>query len=195
MRLFVGLDIEDAIGERIGRFVGGVRGFAPEARWVDAESLHVTLKFIGEQPAAALGGIQGALAQIRAELVNLEFRGCGFFPNPRSARVFWVGIQGGEQLAALAGAIDRALEPIGVPRESHAFTPHLTLARGEGRSGAPGRRRGDRSNSYFARLQEKLPSLTPEFGRMAAREFFLYRSQLSPKGSRYSKIGRFGFSE
>ena len=50
MRLFVALDIDDAIRGRIARFLDGVRGFAPDARWVRPESLHVTLKFIGEKP-------------------------------------------------------------------------------------------------------------------------------------------------
>ena len=50
MRLFIALDIADDIRERIARFMDGVREFAPDARWVRPESLHVTLKFIGEQP-------------------------------------------------------------------------------------------------------------------------------------------------
>jgi 2'-5' RNA ligase len=191
MRLFVALDIEDAIRERIARFVEGVRGFAPEARWVHVESLHVTLKFVGEQPPKSLDAVQSALAEVRNEAVTLQFRGCGFFPNPKSARVFWVGIQGGEALATLAGSVDRALETLGIPREAHAYTPHLTLARGAGGSGTPRWRNGDRENSRFAKLQEKLPSLSAEFGTMTAREFFLYQSQLSPKGSRYSKLARF----
>ena len=54
MRLFLALDIDDPICERITRFVDGVRNFFPDARWVKAESLHVTLKFIGEQPDNAV---------------------------------------------------------------------------------------------------------------------------------------------
>lgn len=192
MRLFVALDIDDEIRGRIARFVEGVRGFAPEARWVSAESLHVTLKFIGEQPEQALNAIQGALAGVRAAAVDLNFRGCGFFPNTKSARVFWIGIQGGKALAGLASSVDYALEAVGIVREAHAYTPHLTLARGGGGSGAPRWRKSDRANSQFARLQERLASLTAEFGRMTAREFFLYQSELSPKGSRYSKIATFG---
>ena len=52
MRLFVALDIDEEIRHRIARFIDGIEGFAPEARWVTPESLHVTLKFIGEQPDA-----------------------------------------------------------------------------------------------------------------------------------------------
>jgi 2'-5' RNA ligase len=47
MRLFVALDIDDNLRGRIARFLDGVRGFAPDARWARPESLHVTLKFIG----------------------------------------------------------------------------------------------------------------------------------------------------
>jgi len=50
MRLFIALDLDNPIRERISRFVEGVQNFAPDARWVKPESLHVTLKFIGEQP-------------------------------------------------------------------------------------------------------------------------------------------------
>ena len=192
MRLFVALDIDEAIRERIARFVDGVRGFAPEARWVRSESLHVTLKFIGEVASEGIDAIQGVLAGVRGEAVALEFRGCGFFPNPKSARVFWIGLQGGEPLAGLAGSVDRALEAVSIPREKHAYTPHLTLARGAGGSGAPRWPKGDHENSRFAKLQQKLASLTAEFGTMTAREFFLYQSQLSPKGSRYTKVARFG---
>jgi RNA 2',3'-cyclic 3'-phosphodiesterase len=192
MRLFAALDIDEAIRERIARFVDEVRGFAPEARWVQAESLHVTLKFIGEVAAEGINAIQGALADVRNEAITLEFRGCVFFPNPKSARVFWISIQGGDSLAGLAGSVDRALEAVAIPREKHAYTPHLTLARGTGGSGSPRWRKSDRANSQFAKLQEKLPSLTADFGTMTAREFFLYQSQLSPKGSRYAKVARFG---
>ena len=66
MRLFIALDIDDAIRERIARFVEGVRNFAPDARWVKPESLHVTLKFIGEQPDAAVDQIKQALSASRS---------------------------------------------------------------------------------------------------------------------------------
>ena len=49
MRVFIGIDLEEEIRGKIARFLEGVTGFAPEARWVHPESLHITLKFIGEQ--------------------------------------------------------------------------------------------------------------------------------------------------
>jgi RNA 2',3'-cyclic 3'-phosphodiesterase len=123
---------------------------------------------------------------------EVTFRGYGFFPTPKSARVFWLGIQAGPELSNLAGAIDEIAATLEVPRETHAFSPHLTLARKSGGSGAPAKRKGDGPDKVFQRLQEKLAAMaTPEFGTMTAREFFLYQSELSRGGSRYSKLHRF----
>jgi 2'-5' RNA ligase len=194
MRIFIALDIDDAIRQRIHRFLEGVSGFAPDARWVRPESLHVTLKFIGEKPIETVEEIKRALSSIRAQPIEISFRGYGFFPTAKAARVFWVGIESGPALSSLATAVDETTFALGVPKEDHPFTPHLTLARG-GRSGAPGRRNEDSPNKNFQRLQEKLTALpAPDFGTMSAHEFFLYQSQLSPGGSRYTKIGSFALT-
>ena len=192
MRIFFALDIDEAIRQRIQRFMEGVSGFAPDARWVRPESLHVTLKFIGEKPDEKVEEIKLAVAAVRADTIALSFCGYGFFPTPKAARVFWLGMESGPQLPALAKAVDEATSSLGIPKEDHAFTPHLTLARGGGRSGAPRWRRDDTPNKNFHLLQEKLAALPPpDFGSMAAHEFFLYQSQLSRGGSRYTKIAGF----
>jgi len=195
MRLFIALDIDDAVRERIVRFMDGVQGFAPDARWVMPESLHVTLKFIGEQPEPLVEQINTALGTVSARAAEIQFRSYGFFPTAKTARVFWIGMEAGPQLASLAAAIDDTMAPLGIPKEIRAFSPHLTLARGPGGSGSPRRRKGDRPNRVFQRLQEKLSALPgPEFGTMTAREFFLYQSQLSAKGSKYRKLARYGLA-
>jgi RNA 2',3'-cyclic 3'-phosphodiesterase len=192
MRLFVALDIDDAIRDRITRYLDGVRGFAPDARWVRPESLHVTLKFIGEKSGEEVEKIQRALEVIAADSLEMIFRGYGFFPGARAPRVFWLGIEGGVKLASLAATVDETLAPLGVEKEEHAFNAHLTLARGAGGSGSPRWSKGDGPNRGFQRLQEKLAALpAPEFGTMTAREFFLYQSQLSPRGSNYTKLAGF----
>jgi 2'-5' RNA ligase len=192
MRLFIALNIDDAIRDRISRFIEGVSGFAPDARWAKPESLHVTLKFIGEQPEEAVEKIKQSLSTMRASVTEINFRGYGFFPTARSARVFWVGMEGGPHLSALAATIDEHLFALGVAKEDRVYTPHLTLARAAGSSGSPRRSRVDLPNRIFQRLQEKLAALSaPEFGIMAAHEFFLYQSQLSPRGSKYTKLARF----
>jgi 2'-5' RNA ligase len=196
MRLFIALDIDDAIREKIRVFLDGVRGFAPDARWVRSESLHVTLKFIGEKPTETGDAVKNALAKVSASPFELSFRGYGFFPTPKSARVFWIGIQSGPELAGLAAAIDNATATLGIPHEDRAFSPHLTLARRGGGSGAPRWSTGDSPNKTFERLSGKLAAMSSlDFGTMTAREFFLYQSQLSGEGSRYTKLEAFPLRE
>jgi len=195
MRLFIALDIDNDIRQRIARFLDGVRGFAPDARWVRPESLHVTLKFIGEKPTEKVDEVKRALTAVRGETFDLSFRGFGFFPTSKAARVFWIGIQSGAALAALAGAVDEATASLGIPKEDHPFSAHLTLARGGGHSGAPGWRKADAPNRNFRLLQEKLAAMAvPEFGTMTAREFFLYQSELMRGGSRYTKVASFNLA-
>jgi RNA 2',3'-cyclic 3'-phosphodiesterase len=192
MRLFMALDIDEAIRQKIARFIEGVQPFAPDARWVKPESMHVTLKFIGEQPEDALDRMKSALESVRTDVGEIHFRGYGFFPTPKSARVFWIGMETGPELAALAAAIDAQMPSLGIAKETRPFSPHLTLARAHGGSGAPHRRKGDKPNRTFQRMQEKLAALPhPDFGSMTPREFFLYQSHLSPKGSTYTKLQRF----
>jgi RNA 2',3'-cyclic 3'-phosphodiesterase len=180
MRLFIALDIDDAIRQSIHVFMDGVRGFASDARWVRPESLHVTLKFIGEKPAEDVEKIQQVLSSVQARALDITFRRYGFFPTTKAPRVFWLGVEAGPELAKLADAVDTSTASLGIPKEDHAFSPHLTLAR-SGRSGAS-----------FKRLQEKLAALpAPEFGTMMAHEFFLFQSQPMRGGSRYTKLARF----
>lgn len=191
MRIFVALDINDSIRQRIQRFMDGVLGFAPEARWVRAESLHVTLKFIGEKPPQSVEEIKKVLAGITSQPIDLSFRGCGFFPTLKLARVFWIGVESGAELGRLASTVDHAMSQLGIPKEDHAFSPHLTLARG-GKSGSPRWQKGDGPNAAFRGLQEKLSAMPPpEFGSMTVHEFCLYESKLSPGGAQYTNIGRY----
>jgi RNA 2',3'-cyclic 3'-phosphodiesterase len=192
MRVFIALDIDDAVRSRLETFLDGVRGFAPDARWVRPESMHVTLKFIGEKSFEGVEEIKHALTAIRAGAIEISFRGYGFFPTSKAPRVFWIGIAGEPDLAALAKLVDETTAALGVPQEEHEFSPHLTLAR-RGGSGAPRWRKGDGPNPAFQDLQKRLAAMpAAEFGTMTAREFFLYQSQLMPGGACYTKIASFG---
>jgi len=191
MRIFIALDIDEAIRDGIARFLDGVRGFAPDARWVRPESLHVTLKFIGETAPENVDPIKEKLKAVEANAIEMNIRGSGFFPGAKSPRIFWLGIEAGPSLAALASTVDDRVAALGIAKEDRPFSPHLTLARGGGGSASP-RSKIDGFKPSFQRLQEKLAALpVPEFGTMTTREFFLYQSHLSRGGSRYEKLASF----
>jgi RNA 2',3'-cyclic 3'-phosphodiesterase len=192
MRIFIGIDLDPEVRSRIARFLEGVQGFAPDARWVRPESLHVTLKFIGEQPPERVEAISERLRRVESGPFEIRTAGYGFFPTAKAPRVFWIGIEAGPQLAELAEEIDMAVAELGISREDRPFSPHLTLARAGGRSGSPKWRKGDGPNTAFAVLEKRLAAMGElDFGRMRAHEFILYQSQLSPGGSKYTKLLRF----
>jgi 2'-5' RNA ligase len=192
MRLFVALDIDPEIRKRIGEFRDQVRAYAPDVRWVAPATFHITLQFLGE--TQKLDDIRSALQPVRREAVPLTFRNTGFFPTPKSPRVFWVGIESDENLQRLASSIGEALKPLGFERDKGPFKPHLTLARAG--SGRPKPVRGEHSAPGLRALAIKVEAIAPpDFGTMTAREFCLYESKLSPKGAQYTKLTRYPLEE
>jgi 2'-5' RNA ligase len=188
MRLFVALDIDPEIRRRIEEFRDRLRAHAPDVRWVGPETFHITLQFLGETDKH--GAIHNALQQVRCAAIRLTFRGTGFFPNPKSPRVFWVGIEADELLQQLASTIGDVLAPLGFHRDVGPFTPHLTLARAG--SGRPRAVRGEPGATGLRVVASKMEEETPiEFGSMAAREFCLYQSKLSSSGSQYTRLNRY----
>jgi 2'-5' RNA ligase len=188
MRLFVALDIDLAIRQRITEFRNQMRLLAPDVRWVAPETFHVTLQFLGE--TKKLDEIQRALQTLRSKSTELSFRSPGFFPSAKSPRVFWVGIEADNHLTELVNSIGLALQSLGLARETGPFNPHLTLARAG--SGRPRPAAGERSAPALQRVQAKLETLGRlEFGTMTAHEFYLYESKLSPSGARYTRLSRY----
>ncbi len=192
MRLFVALDIEPAIRDRITTFRDEMRALAPTGvRWVSPETFHLTLQFLGETPKVE--AIKTALATIKAEPTTVTFRSAGFFPNANRARVFWVGIEPDERLPHLVNEVGAALAPLGFKRETDEYHPHLTLARAG--SGRPHARPGDKAAPGLQQVRGRVESMPlPEFGTMTATEFILYQSTLTPTGSRYSNLQRYRLS-
>lgn len=190
MRLFVGLNISDEIRDSISKYVSELQNqLGPGIKWVRPETLHVTLKFIGETDRA--NEIEDSLRCVRSPAVEMSFRGVGFF-TPQSPRVFWAGVEAGVELGDLAEKINRILGPLGVSKEPYVYQqyqPHLTLARVG--SGKPAGSIRDRNKMPMWILHEKVSSLAvPHFGTMTANEFILYRSETSPGGPRYTPLSR-----
>ncbi len=181
MRLFTALDLPPEV---VGKLEDLLRNLKPLARinWIPPSNLHITTKFIGEWPEARLEELKSALHAVlpSRKPIAVEVRGLGFFPNARSPRVFWCGIEA-PGLAELAAGLDQACGDLGVPRETRPFSPHLTLARIK-----------ERPN--LEPLHHAVASLPDtRFGSFRADSFFLYRSQLNPKGSVYTKLSEFPF--
>lgn len=182
MRLFVALEIPLTARKNLSTLVASLRAITREPRWVRAENLHVTLKFLGEVAESKLAAVQTALGGIRShQAVALAFRGLGFFPNEKKPRVFWAGIEASSNLKTLAADIEGAMERCGIAREMREFSPHLTLARLE-RSLPEALRKAIAENAQR------------EFGSLRTGEFHLMQSKLKPSGAEYTTLKTFPFS-
>ncbi len=179
MRLFVAINLPQEERARLEQEVRALRGARLPVRWVAADALHLTLKFLGEVPDARVGAIEGVMTEVARAFPPfwLELRGLGAFPNLRSPRVVWVGVQAPPELGRLAGALEDALAGLGYPRENRPFSPHLTLGRAE---------RDARAGDF-----RPLAALAEQFtfrAEVAARSADLMRSHLSPRGARYERM-------
>lgn len=186
MRLFVALDFPDEVRRNLAEMMARLKPTCRGARWVHPESMHLTLKFIGhavkDEDAQKLADLRAALATIHSDgPVKLHFRGVGFFPNERRPRVVWCGVKASPNLAQIAADVDRALEPLGIPREDRGYVPHLTLARVE----------PPRKSEPLVRAAEELQS--SDFGVATETRFYLFESKLKPSGAEYRKIEAFEF--
>jgi RNA 2',3'-cyclic 3'-phosphodiesterase len=189
VRLFVALEIPSGVRDNLAALINELRmadvsSSKNNARWVRAENLHVTLKFIGNVDAGKLEAIRGTLGEVAAGgAVELHFRRVGFFPNERRPRVLWAGIVASPNLAPLAAGIEVRLEKLGIARETREFVPHLTLARFD----PPGI-----SERLRATAQE---NAAREFGALRTRNFHLFESMTRPTGAEYTRLSSFSFAK
>ena len=125
MRLFVALELPWELRQRLAALGGGV----PGARWVPAENLHLTLRFIGEVPPFRAEEIDHALAALRGRRFPLVLAGIGTFAKAGRETLLWVGVERSERLEHLQGKIETALQRAGLEPERRRFVPHVSLAR------------------------------------------------------------------
>jgi 2'-5' RNA ligase len=183
VRLFIAIEIPQAIRSAFVSVLKEFRAIAPQVKWVRAENLHVTLKFLGETDSAKFGALQNVFSAIRsAEPVNVEFRGLGFFPNEKRPRVFWAGMEASANLKGLAADIDQAAHRLGFPLEDRPFTPHLTLARFQP-PGIP--------SKLLQAIREKSEQV---FGSLRTSEIHLVESKLKPTGAEYTTVQTIHFA-
>jgi 2'-5' RNA ligase len=182
MRLFIAINVLAEIRCSLGSFVEELRVIAPQAKWVRAENLHLTLKFLGETDPAKLERVQTALSTIRtSQPVILDFRGFGFFPTLQRPQVFWAAMNSSANLQALALDIDRTLHAIGFPVEQRPFTAHLTLARFHPSGPLP---------NLLAAVKHHS---SRSFGSLTAHEFHLIESKPKSTGAEYTTVKTFPF--
>jgi 2'-5' RNA ligase len=169
-RLFVAVELPDRVKEELAQIRWGL----PNARWLEPEQIHLTLRFIGEVDGGQFLDIQSALSSIRQEPFDIALAEAGFFPLRKKPESLWIGIERSEMLLRLKSRIDTALAPAGVPQEGRKFLPHVTIARLQ--------------NSPDKRVAEFLAAVSSiVIGPFPIEAFSLYSSNLLSSGAVHVK--------
>jgi 2'-5' RNA ligase len=183
MRLFVALDISEAVRKNLAGMRRDLPSSGSQLRWVPPQNFHVTLKFIGSVPPEKLPSIIEALHRVSlADQVQLRIRGVAWVVNAKTGVMLFATVEDSKPLTALATAIDQQLEQLGFTPENRTFMPHLTLVRAN---------RDTTASSQTALRELAEQHRQYDFGSVTPGEFHLMESTTLPTGAIYSKVQSF----
>ncbi len=183
LRCFIAVELPRPLHDAIAASMAGPRERlgTDVVRWVPMHNVHLTLKFLGDTAPSSTDLI---IASIRAEAPQFQpfdvtVAGFGAFPDGRRPRVLWVGLRGPAALTSLQHALDQSTLRLGYSSEERAFSPHLTI----------GRVRQNVSSAGLQSIRDELErSSIGEIGTWTVDAIHLYKSELKPIGSEYSKL-------
>jgi len=184
LRTFIAIELDETVRIAIGRVQGKFKRAAPPGvvKWVAPDSIHLTLKFLGDTPRSRISQIEAVLQAACVTYAPFEFsvEGRGCFPNFHRPRVIWVAVRDkGQTLARLQRDVERRVAPIGWPTEERGFSPHLTLGRVA--KGA------DRAiDEAIGQIVEQ--SVVEQIGVQRVTAVSLIQSDLRPAGPVYTRL-------
>ncbi|MCK5287205.1 MAG: RNA 2',3'-cyclic phosphodiesterase [Thermodesulfovibrionia bacterium] len=178
MRCFIAIEISEVIKSELLEIEEELKKHGADVRWLKPDNIHLTLKFLGNIKEEIAGKISGIIEAICShyDSFDLTVKGLGIFPNRKSPRVLWVGIEGNNILSTLQKEVDEGMSSIGLENEKSEFTAHLTL----------GRIRSSRGKE--ALLDAINQRKNDNFGSITVKSLSLIKSDLSPTGATYTKI-------
>ncbi len=181
-RTFIAVEVSDLVRSRAADLISRLRTSDVKVSWVAPANMHITLKFLGDQPDEAVAAICRAVQTGAASVPAFEFRcqTAGAFPSVARPRTLWLGVTDGlAQFQALHAAIDGALAKQRFPKDRQQFRPHLTL--GRVRSAGP----------QLQQLAEALQTLHDfDGGFTTVDEVTVFSSELSPAGPTHEVLAR-----
>ena len=181
MRLFIAINPTADERARLAEASRELRESPYPVRWVTPDSVHLTLKFLGEVPEARVPELSSSVGEaVRGTAAfQMAVSGFGAFPSLRRPQVVWAGVKPNSTLGMLQEAVEEAMALLGFERETRAFHPHLTLGRAQRRAGP----------AEYSGLDELIKRLTYE-DTYPVRAVDLMRSTLRPSGAVYDVIHR-----
>lgn len=180
LRAFIAVDISPEVRTQLAQLIRDLDALGADMRTVSAESVHLTLKFLGDIDQETVSSFKQVLeaAARKVQPLQLRFEGLGAFPNLRTPKVIWAGVGGDlSNLTVLFEEVEAGCCRLGVAAENRVFRPHLTLAR------VRGKKRLKALCDYI-----KINALNTILGSCAVSGIHLFQSQLRPQGAVHTKL-------
>jgi RNA 2',3'-cyclic 3'-phosphodiesterase len=179
-RVFCAVELPDVVRARLEDHVRRLRKEVPDAAasWSRVENIHLTLKFFGNVEVTRIARISEAAERTVKEFSTFPIGvgETGVFPRPSRPQVLWIGVgDPSGQLTALQERLENECAAEGFPKEDRAYRPHLTIARLRRPEGAR-----DLTDAHLSMQFEPI--------EIAVKQLVVFRSELSPKGSKYTVI-------
>lgn len=183
-RLFIALELPAPVITLLKSRQEWLKQHTPShtVKWVHPNSIHLTLKFLGDVSIHKIDTLKEHLARAAhdQQAFTLATAACGCFPNAQRPRVVWVGLKGDlRALHKVRDAVETYITPLGFPTEDRPFRPHLTL----------GRVRQDARQQDVRRLGGIIADADfPDEAQWSPTQITLFRSELTPQGALYTAL-------
>ncbi|MDI6793364.1 MAG: RNA 2',3'-cyclic phosphodiesterase [bacterium] len=179
IRCFIAIPLTQEIKEELVNIQEKLKKSDAGVKWVSPDSIHLTLKFLGDIPRIRLSSVSKMIKEVahKKTWFEMSLSSLGAFPSIGKPRIVWIGIEDGqEELKELAEKLDLKLRSIGLPGEEREFVPHLTLGR-------------VKKLDNRDKLVEIIHSIKAVFTeKMQVTKINLMKSQLTSTGPIYSVI-------
>ena len=184
IRAFIAVELPEGLKKELAELEAQLgKNSPPVVKWVDPNSIHITLKFLGEVSEDSIDELMLAIEESTQGVSPFKLEVCevGAFPNLDRVQVVWVGVKGElDKIGQLQKKIEANTEQLDFPRESKVFTPHLTL----------GRVRNEAKPNDRQRLGKLLSETTfVALHNVDVNAVNLMKSQLTNAGAIYTCIG------
>lgn len=178
-RTFIAFPLDPENRLRLHRLQTELDWSGADIKWVSANHIHLTLRFLGTVPEPLVQNIKCCLTATFEDVpvIPVTIGHLGAFPASSRPKVIWAGLQ--DQNARLEESrrlLESALGRLGIAAEERAFSAHITL----------GRVRRLNKNHGLKRTLSTFRFEPPM--RQSLTRIVLYQSTLTPAGPIYTAL-------
>ena len=177
MRAFMAVEVNSELVDKILKIQKKLAEANALVKFVEAENLHFTFKFLGDITPEKAEAIANMAEEKIADYgpFDINIKGTGVFPNLGYIRVIWLGVEEPETFSKMQEDFDQEFVKMGFNKE-RSYIPHLTI----------GRVKGVQNKELLVSMVKELENVV--VGTMKVERLILKESDLTPVGPIYTDL-------